>query len=87
MTKKFDFVTQIGFSKLNIAGEAWYIKEDNIYDFRIDSINMVFDNVIPYDIDITQMLDEIVVHLEGNIKLRSAVMEHIESGLFTEEIH
>lgn len=87
MTKQFDFNTDIAEREVRIEGEAWHYGDEHEYLFRIDKVSLVFECGIMMEADITFFLTELLHDLESSIIIKRAVEEHIERGLFTEEIY
>lgn len=86
MTKQFDFVTDIADKQLRIEGEALHYGDEHDYLYSVDKVSLVFENGVMMEVDVTDFLTELLHDLESSIIIKKAVEEHIEGGLFTEEI-
>lgn len=87
MTKQFDFVTDISDKQLRIEGEAWNDGYDHDYMFKVNRLSLVFEYGLMMEVDVTDFLTELLHDLESSILIKEAVEQHIEGGLFTEEIN
>lgn len=86
MTKQFDFVTDIADKQLRIEGEAWNDGDDHDYMFKVNRLSLVFEYGLMMEVDVTEFLTVLLHDLESSILIKEAVEQHIEGGLFTEEI-
>lgn len=87
MTKKFDFVTDIADKQLRIEGDAWNDGYDHDYMFKVDRLSLVFEYGLMMEVDVTEFLTVLLHDLESSILIKEAVEQHIDGGLFTEEIY
>lgn len=86
MEKRFDFTAKIADKDVRIEGVASHDGDRYNYRFTIDRLSLVFEYGVSMEVDITNLLLSLLHDLESSILLKEAVEQHIEGGLFTEQI-